>query len=582
MSQDHPIVRTTGASATLNEQLPLACGQVLPNRLMKAALSEGLADSSHGPDTRIEKLYSQWGAGGYGLVITGNVMVDGRHLGEPGNVVIEDDRHSEQLTRWAKTTTDGGSLIWMQLNHPGRQANPIANRERAVGPSAVAVGIPGIPAPRALDEAEIHEIVERFATAALVAETTGFDGVQLHGAHGYLVSQFLSPLANRRTDKWGGDIEGRSRFAVEVIRAIRAAVSPSFAVGIKLNSADFQRGGFSEDDSRIVVERLADEHLDLIEISGGSYESPAMMGRGTVKNSTREREAYFLDYARTVRVAAGSVPLAVTGGFRTRSVMAAALSSGDCDVIGIGRPATISTSAAAALLDGTSDRLEVPRITVGTAAGKLPKMKSIDGALDLQWHTDQIHRLGAGKEPDPTRSPWRTVMSMIQRNGVDAFRGTRRSIAAPNIATNEADAKTIKKFKIERFVGKYVANPSMRAVTALGITTSLMTDVETTGRKTGLTRRVPVSVNFDETGAWLISQHGTRSGWGANITTNQSVRLRQGKTWRQGTAEFVRGDDVVARARSFAPNPLLGRIIGSTFAALQTTPITVRVTFTDR
>ncbi|MGU3432513.1 nitroreductase family deazaflavin-dependent oxidoreductase [Actinomycetes bacterium M1A6_2h] len=579
MSQSQPIGAATGITATLNEQLQLACGQVLPNRLMKAALIEGLADVARGPDARIEKLYARWGAGGFGLVITGNVMVDGRHLGEPGNVVVEDDRHAEQLARWAKTTTDGGSPVWMQLNHPGRQANPLANRERAVGPSAVAVGIPGIPAPRALKDWEIHEIIERFATAALIAEASGFDGVQLHGAHGYLVSQFLSPLANRRTDTWGGNIEGRSRFAVEVIRAIRAAVSPSFAVGIKLNSADFQRGGFSEGESRVVVELLADEHLDLIEISGGSYESPAMMGRGNVRGSTRAREAYFLDYARTVRDAAGSVPIAVTGGFRTRSVMAAALSSGDCDVIGIGRPATVNTSAAESLLNGTADRLDVPTISVGAAVSRLPKMKSIDGALDLQWHTDQIHRLGAGEEPDPKRSPWRTAVTMVERNGIGALRGSRRSAAA---ATSAADARAIRKFRFERFVGRYIANPSMRGLTALGISTSLMTDIETTGRKTGLTRRVPVSASFDETGAWLISQHGTRSGWGANLTSNAAVRLRQGKSWREGSAELVRDDNVIDRARSFSRNPLLGRLIGSTFAALQTTPISVRVTFTDR
>ncbi|MDI9894494.1 nitroreductase family deazaflavin-dependent oxidoreductase [Rhodococcus sp. IEGM 1381] len=577
MTQSQPDPSVSDRSVTLSDQLTLACGQVLPNRLMKSALSEGLADTSHGPDTRLERLYSQWGAGGYGLVVTGNVMVDRRHLGEPGNVVIEDDRHAEQLARWAKTTTDGGSRIWMQLNHPGRQANPIASREQAVSPSGVAVAIPGIPAPRPLTESEIYNIIERFATAALVAESSGFDGVQLHGAHGYLVSQFLSPLVNRRTDKWGGDIESRMRFAVEVIRAIRAAVSPSFAVSIKLNSADFQRGGFTEEESRLVVERLAGEHIDLVEISGGSYESPAMMGRGTepVKESTREREAYFLDYARTVREVAGEVPLAVTGGFRTRSVMVDALSSGDCDVIGLGRPAAISPSAAGSLLDGSTERLVSPVISVG-AARRIKKVKSLEGALDLQWHTDQLHRLGAGKKPDPDRSAWRTVATMVERNGITAFRSSRRGLD-----TTAADAKAIKKFRFERLVGRYVANPMMRGLTALGISVSLMSDIETTGRKTGRVRRVPVSVKFDDAGAWLVSQHGTRSGWGANITSNPTVKLRQGKTWREGSAEFIHDDDVALRARSFAPNPFLGKLIGSTFAALQTTPVTVRVTFTD-
>ncbi|MET0317861.1 MAG: NADH:flavin oxidoreductase, partial [Rhodococcus fascians] len=137
---------------TLAAPLTLACGQVLPNRLMKAALSEGLGTRTHSPDVRLERLYTRWGAGGYGLVLTGNVMVDRHHIGEPGNVVIEDDRDLDGLTRWAKSARDGGSPIWMQLNHPGRQANPMATRSKPIAPSAIAPGIPGIPAPRAMTE----------------------------------------------------------------------------------------------------------------------------------------------------------------------------------------------------------------------------------------------------------------------------------------------------------------------------------------------------------------------------------------------------------------------------------------------
>ncbi|WP_089243814.1 oxidoreductase [Rhodococcoides kyotonense] len=411
----------------LGSPLALACGQVLPNRLMKAALSEGLGSTSHAPDDRLTRLYTRWGAGGYGLVITGNVMVDRTHLGEPGNVVIEDDRDLDALSTWAKSTKDGGAPIWMQLNHPGRQANPLATRAKPVAPSAVASGVPGLPAPRALTESEILEIVDRFATAASVAESAGFDGVQIHGAHGYLVSQFLSPLSNRRDDRWGGDLDGRMRFLIEVVRAIRGAVSPGFAVGIKLNSADFQRGGFSEAESRDTVEHLAGEHIDLIEISGGSYESPAMMGRATVAASTAAREAYFLEYAREVRFAAGDVPLAVTGGFRTRQAMNLAVLQGECDVVGLGRPTTVMPDAAQQLIDSDVDRLDSPRITLGLpgALATLPALKALDGALDLQWHTDQLHILGGGGEPDPKRKAWRTAVTMIERNGIDAFRSRR-------------------------------------------------------------------------------------------------------------------------------------------------------------
>lgn len=553
----------------LSSPLLLACGQILPNRVMKSALSEGLATVDHAPDSRLETLYRQWGAGGYGLVVTGNVMVDRSHLGEPGNVVIEDDRDHDALARWAKATSDGGAPIWMQLNHPGRQANPIVTRTKPVAPSAVAPNIPGIPAPRALSENEIRDIIGRFATAAAVAETAGFDGVQIHGAHGYLVSQFLSPLSNRRDDDWGGDLDGRMRFVLEVVRAIRSAVSPSFAVGIKLNSADFQRGGFSEEESRITVEHLVRESIDLIEISGGSYESPAMMGTA----STREREAYFLEYARTVRDAAGPVPLAVTGGFRTRSVMSSAVRSGECDMVGLGRPTALAPGVAGPLVDGTLDRVESPRVALRLPS-KANAFKQINGALDLQWHTDQLQLIGAGRQPNSSRPAWRTAATMVQRNGWDAFRNRRT-------ATTTNPSSAIEKFHRERWIGRYIANPIVDALTAVGVRTALITDIETVGRKSGLRRRVPVSASFDTTGAWLISQHGTRSGWGANITDEPAVRIRVGSRWRSGTATFVPGDDVALRARSFSNNPVLGRVIGAGFRALQTEPISVRVDFND-
>ncbi|MCZ0985982.1 NADH:flavin oxidoreductase/NADH oxidase family protein [Streptomyces diastatochromogenes] len=410
---------------TLDTPLALPNGQVLPNRLMKSALSEALGDRNNSPDERLGRLYSTWGRGGYGLMITGNVMVDRAQLGEPGNIVIEDARDLDALSRWAKTAQDSGVPIWAQLNHPGRQANPLALGHTPVAPSPVAPNLPGARTPRELRPAEIEEIIERFATAAAVCESAGFNGVQVQGAHGYLISQFLSPLSNRRDDDWGGDLEGRMRFGLEVVRRIRARVSPGFAVGVKLNSADFQRGGFTEDESRAVLASLAGEGIDLIEVSGGSYESMAMSGAAAP--STRAREAYFLEYARTVRELVGDIPLAVTGGFRTHEAMQGAVQAGECDVVGIGRPTITTPDAARLILDGRAETLTAHRISYGMRGllGRIADLKALDGVLDLSWHTDQIHRLGNGLRPDLGRGRLATTIAMVRRNGRTSFRAKR-------------------------------------------------------------------------------------------------------------------------------------------------------------
>ena len=410
---------------SLHDPLTLPNGQVLPNRIMKSALSEALATKSNAPDHRLERLYSAWSRGGYGLLVTGNVMIDRSQLGEPGNVVIEDERDLDALTRWAKTAHDDGVPIWAQLNHPGRQANPLALGHTPVAPSPVPLSFPGATTPRELTSAEIEDIIERFGNAAAVCETAGFDGVQVHGAHGYLVAQFLSPLSNQRDDHWGGDPQRRMRFVLDVVRRIRSRVSPGFAVGLKLNSADFQRGGFTEEESRGVLAAVAQEGLDLIEVSGGSYEQPAMMG--TAAASTRAREAYFLDYARTVREQAGDIPVAVTGGFRSRSAMHNAIHDGECDVIGIGRPTATTTNAAETILDGHAGTLASHQIRAGmrTILGKVADLKALDGLLELGWHTDQLHRIGAGLDPDLQRGRIATAFALLRRNGRTALRPKR-------------------------------------------------------------------------------------------------------------------------------------------------------------
>lgn len=404
--------------AGLGQPLELPRGARLANRLAKAAMSEQLGDRANAPTEDLVRLYERWGREGAGLLITGNVMVDRRHLGEPRNVVVEDDRDLDRLRRWARAGQAGGSRVWVQINHPGRQAMWFAGGNRPVAPSAIAPKIPGFVTPRALTGAEIEEIVGRYAATAAVLRRAGFDGIQLHGAHGYLISQFLSPLANQRDDEWGGDPERRRRFVLEVLRATRAAVGPDFPVGIKLNSADFQRGGFSEEESADVLAALAAEGIDLIEISGGTYEAPAMVDAAPVqRESTRSREAYFLDYAERVRERVPGVPLMVTGGFRTTRAMGDAIGDGSCDLVGLGRPLAVEPDAAAGLVAGTRPRIDAGDKRIG--------IRAMDGAVDLYWHTRQLHRIGAGREPRPGEPAWRTVLAMVVDNGWGALRRRR-------------------------------------------------------------------------------------------------------------------------------------------------------------
>ncbi len=281
----------------------------------------------------------KFGQKGAGLLITGNVMIDSRALGEPRNVVVENRSNFKLLQDWAKSCEGTGTHIWPQLNHPGRQAFAAINRE-VVAPSAVSLKMGAASGmfkkPIPLSEDAIWEIIKRFGNTAKIMQDAGFTGCQIHGAHGYLVSQFLSPISNIRKDKWGGTLENRMRFVLEIYREIRAQVGKDYPIGIKINSADFQRGGFTEEESMEVIRILSKEGIDMLEISGGTYEKPAMVGHKQ-KKSTQEREAYFLDYVERARKIT-TKPLMLTGGFRTVTVMENALADGNLDIVGLARP----------------------------------------------------------------------------------------------------------------------------------------------------------------------------------------------------------------------------------------------------
>lgn len=407
-------------SVTISSPLTLPCGAVLKNRLAKGAMTEGLGDARNQATGGHVRLYRRWAEGGAGMLLTGNVQVDRRYLERPGNVAIDGVQSNEAiaaLREYAKAGTANDTHLWMQISHAGRQTPALVNKE-PVGPSDKALDMPGAQfgKPRALTGPEIEDVIGRFAHVAAVARDTGFTGVQIHGAHGYLISEFLSPDVNTRTDEWGGSLENRARLLLEVVRAVRRAVGTDFPVSVKLNSADFQRGGFSHEDSIRVATWLDAEGLDLLEISGGTYEQPRLVGLDDMtlhpekaevrRESTIAREAYFLEYAKDIR-AAVKMPLMVTGGFRTVAGMNAALGSGTMDVVGIARPLCVDPAIPAKLLSGAAKETPAYEKTLRLGPGILGPhspinlLKALNGWGQQGWFCLQLLRMGEGKDPDP-------------------------------------------------------------------------------------------------------------------------------------------------------------------------------------
>ncbi|MNU66561.1 NADH oxidase [compost metagenome] len=389
-------------SSPLFLPLTLPNGSVLPNRLAKAAMEENMADAGQLPGAALHDLYRVWAQGGAGLILTGNVMIDGRALTGPGGVVLEAGTPLERFTEWATAARSGGAQVWMQINHPGRQVQ-ISMGGTAWAPSSVALDLGKhsklFVQPRAMSEAEIAETVDRFAATAQAAERAGFTGVQVHAAHGYLLSQFLSPLTNQRTDAWGGSLENRARFLLDVVRAVRARVARGFAVAVKLNSADFQRGGFSENDAKQVIRWLNDEAVDLVELSGGSYESPAMQGR-TADGRTLAREAYFLEFAREL-AAEARMPVMTTGGIVRRAVAERVLGEGVA-VVGMATALAVAPDLPARWRAGEDAAAQSPQVDwkdqVMAALARMALVKR------------RLRTLRPGRNSAPAHSPFLTLV----------------------------------------------------------------------------------------------------------------------------------------------------------------------------
>ncbi|WP_339446857.1 NADH:flavin oxidoreductase/NADH oxidase family protein [Pseudomonas sp. EA_5y_Pfl2_R50] len=375
------------------QTLNLPNGQRIANRIAKAAMEENLANSEQAPSPQLFRLYQSWAEGGAGLLLTGNVMIDRRAMTGPGGVVLEDERHLQQFRQWATIGRSGGAQFWVQLNHPGRQT--MANLgQQALAPSAVALDLGQFSKmfaePTPMSQSAIEDVIQRFAKSAALAEKAGFTGVQIHAAHGYLLSQFLSPLTNQRTDQWGGSLENRARLLLSVVEAVRQAVTPQFCVAVKLNSADFQRGGFDTDDARQVIEWLNEWPIDLLELSGGSYEAPAMQGEAR-DGRTLAREAYFLEMAGELASVA-RMPVMVTGGIRRLAVVEQVLDSGVA-MAGIATALTLEPHLVRHWREGRDSHPQLPPIRW--------KRKALASLANMAVVRFQIDRLSRGRKPKP-------------------------------------------------------------------------------------------------------------------------------------------------------------------------------------
>jgi 2,4-dienoyl-CoA reductase-like NADH-dependent reductase (Old Yellow Enzyme family) len=310
----------------LFQPLELPCGVILKNRIGKSAMSDSLGDGCGNPTDAQMRLYERWAEGGLAVSIIGEVQGSPNFAEKPGNLVLDPDAQLDRFALLAKRGAVDDSQLWLQLGHAGAMAHPPISDPK--GPSAI--DIPGLTCAE-LTRDEIRNLPSEFARTARMAKNAGFGGVQVHAAHGFLLSQFLSPLFNKRGDAYGGAITARMRLLLEVVDEVRSAVRPSFPVAVKLNATDQLEGGFEQDEALQVVSALDGTGIDLIDISGGTYfpgAKSASDGAG--------RGPYFTEFAKSARRRTKK-PLMVTGGFKTLQQAVGAVSDGAADIVGLAR-----------------------------------------------------------------------------------------------------------------------------------------------------------------------------------------------------------------------------------------------------
>lgn len=391
--------------------ITLPNGTTIKNRFFKSAMSEGMGTRDFQPKKNIATLYKRWAEGGTGLIITGNIMVDPKGTAEPGNIVFDKNSNMEILKDWAKQGQQHGAKVMVQLNHPGKQV-PKTIAKETVAPSTIPLGN-GLnklfSTPRALTTSEVEELVQKFVTSAKVAKEAGFSGVQIHAAHGYLISQFLSPHDNRRTDKYGGSLENRMRFLKEIYLGMREELGKDFIIGIKINSTDFKEDGLTEEDSLKTIIELANLGLDFVEISGGTYERPAMMGA----TSKSTNQVFFAEYSKKLKQKI-EIPVVVTGGIRSINAMNTLLNDNTTDFIGIARPLTIDPNIPNKIKQGTYTIVETTRVSTG-----VKKLDKIFGSLlGIVYYQVLMQNIAKGKEPKATKNAWPSLIQAVYNQGL--------------------------------------------------------------------------------------------------------------------------------------------------------------------
>ena len=391
--------------------ITLPNGTTIKNRFFKSAMSEGMGTRNFQPKKNIATLYKRWAEGGTGLIITGNIMVDPKGTAEPGNIVFDKNSNMEILKDWAKQGQQHGAKVMVQLNHPGKQVPKTITKE-TVAPSAVPLGNGFnklFSTPRALTTSEVEELAQKFVTSAKVAKEAGFSGVQIHAAHGYLISQFLSPHDNRRTDKYGGSLENRMRFLKEIYLGMREELGKDFPIGIKINSTDFKEDGLTEEDSLETIVELANLGLDFVEISGGTYERPAMMGA----TSKSTNQVFFAEYSKKLKQKV-DIPVIVTGGIRSINAMNTLLNDNTTDFIGIARPLTIDPNIPNKIKQGTYTIVETTRVSTG-----VKKLDKIFGSLlGIVYYQVLMQNIAKGKEPKAAKNAWPSLIQAVYNQGL--------------------------------------------------------------------------------------------------------------------------------------------------------------------